>query len=523
MRVISAEVINFGSYKQLSFNFERRGLNLVHGATGSGKSTLCDIIPWTLFGTTAKNGSVNDILAWNADGPTIGKIVVETNKQTVCAITRIRGKSNDLYYEDGMGWYGPRRGKDLVDTQRLINNLLGLTPELYLSGAYFHEFSQIASFFTTTAKNRREICEQLVDLSLAKKLQVNASIINKELAKTVDKVNTEINICDTQIHLLENLKAQNQVKWDKWQVSQKAKITDIKRKRDDFEEDKYSRLIDLADSWRSFEEKRESDIMALEKEQVNPVCASCGQLVALGSHKHAESLQIRRLNLQASRNPYQQMMEQEESRQNDSAEQLKIAEAEENPHDSAGVDVELVKASKTKKQLESQNASSRRDFTDSSLLLDIVANFRAAVVRRTITEIESNTNDLLTKHFDSEIRIALMITEGDKLEVTIQKDGNECVYTQLSKGQRQLLKLCFGVTVMRTVSNHHGIQFNAIFFDEAFDGLSEDFKIKAFNLLSSLALSYESVFVVEHSETLKPMFENQIKVQLENGNSVVYE
>ena len=104
-------------------------------------------------------------------------------------------------------------------------------------------------------------------------------------------------------------------------------------------------------------------------------------------------------------------------------------------------------------------------------------------------------------------------------EVSIQKDGNEASFTQLSKGQRQILKLAFGCAVMKGVSNHKGIHFDQIFFDEALDGLDETMKSRAFHLLEELSIDHESVFVVEHSESLKSMFSNSYKVSLDNGES----
>ena len=183
MKVWSCQLENFASYKELDFQFDETGLILISGPTGSGKSTLCDALPWILFSKTAKGGTVDEIINWTSEEPTKGTVFV-TVPEGDFIITRIRGKKakdNDLYFADRNFPGNVTRGKDLNDTQLLINNLLGLTAELYLSGSYFHEFSQTAQFFTTTPKNRRTICEQIVDLSLAKKLQTNT----KDNTKTV--------------------------------------------------------------------------------------------------------------------------------------------------------------------------------------------------------------------------------------------------------------------------------------------------------------------------------------------------
>jgi DNA repair exonuclease SbcCD ATPase subunit len=239
------------------------------------------------------------------------------------------------------------------------------------------------------------------------------------------------------------------------------------------------------------------------------------------AHKKATIESIRKV--QQSSNPYYKQLQGLESQTNTYAEQLDNLAKEVNPHDTKEIQAEINKNVESKTSIEAALVVKFQEVSDIDTLLDLVGIFRSSVVRRSVAEIEAGTNDLLTKHFDGEIRISLKVEASDKLDVSIQKNGNECVYAQLSKGQRQLLKLCFGVIVMRLVSRHLGVKFNAIFFDEALDGLDDQFKIKAYNLLETLGLEYESVFVVEHNENLKTMFTNQVEVRLESGNSVLYE
>ncbi len=74
---------------------------------------------------------------------------------------------------------------------------------------------------------------------------------------------------------------------------------------------------------------------------------------------------------------------------------------------------------------------------------------------------------------------------------------------------------------MRAVSNHHGVKFEQIFIDEALEGLDESMKLKAWGLLESLSSEYESIFVIDHSESIKAMANNKYKVELINGKSKI--
>lgn len=471
MKILSAQIENFASYKKLDFDFQNQGLTLIQGPTGSGKSTLCDIVPWILFGKTAKGGTVDEILSWNAEDDTFGTIV--TDKITV---TRNRGSANDLYFSWNTeknpfkNLYSPIRGKDLLDTQRMINTALGMDYELYLAGAYFHEFSQTAEFFVTTAKNRRTICEQLVDLTLAKKLQAKATEEFNAKGKTFMVLDGQINTLKSNIDLLKRLQVSENTKaqtWEKTQEQAKAR---------------------MLENYDKFEANR--------KKIISKTCPACRTVLTKPHEVHDDSP-----------NPY--------------LAQLGILELQKNPYAGNVKDYSAEIALKEQDLVvfQDKHASVSLEMDELEMLKQIVNDYRSASIENTIKDVEQHTNKLLTDHFDAEIKVKFDVADADKLDVEIQKDGNICSYTQLSKGQRCLLKLCFGVAVMRTISHRHGTHFSQLFFDESLDGMSGEFKLKALGLLEKLSLDHESVFVVEHSSELKAAINNSYAIELINGNS----
>lgn len=471
MKILSIKASNFASYKELEFDFNNQGLTLIEGPTGSGKSTLCDLIPWALFGRTAKNGAVSEVLQWPGDKVTQVKCIVKVHEYP-SIIVRSRGpnpKDNDLYIAD----QGQElRGKDLLDTQKLINNFLKMDYDLYLASSYYHEFSQTAQFFTTTAKNRRAICEQLVDLSLPKTLQGKTLEELKIKKVKLSEINSQINTLQSNIELLSRLQEGEKTKAEYWtQNHEAAKDRALK-------------------VYEAYETNR--------KKIVSKKCNSCGTVLV----KPKEVIDT-------SENPHFQVMERLTS--------------EVNPHTGSLKDYSSEIEEKSAERFKNTGLliDIENEIEELELLQQVLSDYRSVSIQNTIKDIESTTNQLLSDYFDAEFRVEFDVADADKLDINIYKDGNIAVYTQLSKGQRCLLKLTFGTAVMRAVTNHHSITASQIFYDESLDGLDDNMKQKAFRLLETVSQNHESVFVVEHSEALKPLFNNSYTVSMTSEGSVI--
>ncbi len=562
MKVTHARIWNFGSYEHLAFDFADQGLTLLAGPTGAGKSTLCDVIPWVLFGVTAKNGAADDVKSWYG-GCTTGIVRLDFGNEYIIEISRHRGP-NDLSFMiyKPLQASVPNRGKDLLDTQKRINELLGMDAELYLAGAYFHEFSQTASFFTAPAKVRRLLTEQLVDLTLAKTLTGRLADTKKERKKYAAEVDKMLS--EARIHLGN---AQSQFEDDKcrsgqWLSTQDAKISKVQHSLYSFDKDKAKRIKELEASSDAFEVQVRTNIILREQEIADyaeliisevvlmarieqlstdtiklsaEVCLECGakkdshkhlvaikreselkaEVVAVQNAKRAVATLERMLKIEHGKeNPYHSQVVMETSRVNTFQAQLDALTLEENPYVKALERAERSVASHASDLADLQVITDdlKTELTDLDTLSNVIDSFRGAIVKRAIKDLENKTNSLIAKYFDAEIRVTFDIAASDKLDVTIVKDSNECSYAQLSKGQRQLLKLCFGVSVMKVVANHHAVKFDAIFLDEFADGCDEAIKAKSFRLLQELALEYSSVFAIDHSEGLVSELVNQLKV-----------
>jgi DNA repair exonuclease SbcCD ATPase subunit len=484
-------------------------------------------------------------------------ITVEINGNPV-TIIRERGNrshDNDLYIlENGV----EIRGKDATETQQFISRRIGASAEEFITASYFHEFSDAANFFVAKAKDRRNLFEQLAPLEFPKDLAEKSAAAKKV---TKAKLNQkEIEYATEKGKLDQLIESRNSLikASDEWFRGHAKTIIEIENLEKNYDEEKKHKKEVLQTKFLNFEKNRDSYIAKLNKrisdldEVVSkykpaPVkeikenkCKSCGQLInkeqdnvwkaKMEEREHVshvrekevveESLRKARnevntyqdqiTELENSGNPYTDQLTREKKRENPFLEQTESAIARVSD---TGVKVSTLLSSV--KALEAK-------MSDLSQLYDLSSVLRAELLKRTVGEINDNVNQILETYFESELRVTLLLDE-DNLETRIQKSGFDCNYRQLSKGQRQLLRLSFVLSVQKALSNKLGVCFQNLFFDEALDGLDEDLKIKSYSLFESLSLNHESILIIDHSKAFHNMFSKKFKVTMIADRSSIEE
>lgn len=557
MKIESIVVENFCSYNALSLSFDEIGLALLHGKTGSGKSTILDAVCWCLYGVTAK-GTLSDGVRpiSGSSEVTEGSIVIEVNNEII-EIVRIRGLGkNDLF------WYEPDmrvcRGKDLVETQQLLSQRMGVDVDTFIAGSYFHEFSPTGTFFIAKAKERRELFEQLSNLELPNKLADKMTELKKKTTITIIKHEMEK---ERGVGKAEQLKAihistiRMAANWEK----EKAKsIIELENLYKNFELDKSSKIVILQKNSNSFElmkanfiftlkseieelkdqlKKEISHAVALKEKQVKiAVCPTCGQKVDNSYEEQLEKHYYRSQRLTDKLTQMEKELKREESKENTYLLQIEEVTQSENHYNTQiekeririnpfhieqeNVASEIVKHEDAMKVL-TKNLKNLQDLNGSyKLLYDLSSLLRGELLKKAVSEVQDTTNKYLEKYFDAELIVSFELN-ADSLEVNVSKNGYNCAYKQLSKGQRGLLKLCFSISVQEAVSNNKGVHFENLFMDESLEGFDELLKVKAFRLFEFLSLSHSSVLIIEHNEAFKNMFTHKFLVSMgENGSYI---
>lgn len=533
MKILKGKFYNFGSYKDLEFDFNDLGLCIVTGPTGSGKSTLQDAAAWVLFGRTAKNGGVDEIRNWkHLDEITAGTLFIH-HRGMDFEITRMRGEKHDLFWLP-TGAVNVTRGKDLRDSQALLESVLGFNYEMFMVGSYFNEFGPISSFFISTAKNRRALLENVANMELAVKLGDRSILARKEIKKSLQYNDVRIQVDTAKME--ESL---SQLKFSKhkslsYQQDLEMDIATTEERLKKFDTDRAEQVEDLMAAELKHDEDREGTLESLRsqldqlKEKASKAegsCPVCGQGLLLNKNfeKEIKTIEWDIRRIESERNPFTRDLERlapnpyvtklielkSSLGSNPFQEHIQQLEATARAY-------ELSLAKLKENQLFIQNKSDNLD-----MIYKLSFDLRGTLLKRSVKSIEQETNRILDKYFDSNIRVDFTIEDGDELDVSIVVNSNDSVFTQLSKGQRCLLKLCFGVAIMKQSAKTSGIHYENLFFDEALDGLDSDLKLKAVRLFAELATMHGTVMVIDHSSEIEEFFERRFLVTLSGDYSII--
>lgn len=549
MKILSVIAGNFGSYPYVSFQPDNKGLTLISGPTGSGKSTIPDIILWTLYGITSKDGNIDDVRTWSATDATEGSVVVQTKNGDVITVFRTRACSgqpasgNDLYWVTGAGGLPPgdhrveHRGRNSVETQAQLCQLLGADAESFLSAGYACDGSRANRFFRAPAKERRRVLDSITDLSFPLKLADSVAAAKKALKQDLKSTESQLVRAEaTRDQMLQNL---NRVadQAEGWDSERSLAIANETEKSLHFVTLKNSRIEALetqSGAWSANHLKEFTRISTqytrlenqlLELAPKTRPCPTCG---AVKGAEEAAKLKGE-INLAKSKyeaklaqvNPYTDRLEAAKKEENRSEERLAELKDQANPHLKYLSDI----AARSEKQAEelatkqAEVAAIKEKMSALDQLNDHSFTLRGILLANSVKALEDQTNLYLSTYFDSAFRVSFDATDGDSIDVSLAKDIHSCHYNQLSKGQRKLLSLCFMTAIMEASANNSGTHFDQLFFDEVLDGMDDENKIKAFRLLENMSLSHSSIFVIDHCEAFKEMFDSKWEITSKDGVS----
>lgn len=197
-RVVEAE--NLFSWKALNYNISK-GISQITGYNfddntpeGAGKSSIPNILCWTLYGKVPKDVKIDDVLRKGCKSGW-GRVTLIDGT----AILRSR-KPNDLsiLYADGT----QAKGKDAKETQEWINVLIGFDFETFCQTVYFAQ-GYPKRFITASEAEKAKILSELQDLTIFDRAIKSCHELNAQLTKELTDQERQLDLLTGGVKVFE--------------------------------------------------------------------------------------------------------------------------------------------------------------------------------------------------------------------------------------------------------------------------------------------------------------------------------
>jgi DNA repair exonuclease SbcCD ATPase subunit len=292
MKIKKVEATNFLSYKKLDYAYSDQGLTLIEGhdqdlgvSTGAGKSAFLDVISFALSGKISKDLASDEIINRQAKKDLMVKLEFEDDNGRACAIHRCRRHSefgNDvLLVVDGH----EIRGKDVRETQKLIEDHIGFNFEVFSKATYFSQFSPVDRFLSASDGDKKNLISEICDLSYYDELLL--------------RVKEDVNIRKADV---ENGQILLNVEMYK-KAHIKSKIDQSKFLIEEWQQKKDKKILTMEESCRNFNLQKHGKLVALDQQLSNAVSNFDA------SHAKLASLKVAPVDYSAEKTAIQQKLE----------------------------------------------------------------------------------------------------------------------------------------------------------------------------------------------------------------------
>lgn len=112
---------------------------------------------------------------------------------------------------------------------------------------------------------------------------------------------------------------------------------------------------------------------------------------------------------------------------------------------------------------------------------------------------------------------------SDKFDLEVVNGSGGSTYQANSEGEKKRIDLAISFAIQDLVQSKANIAVNLGLYDECFDGLDAVGCENVIKILKERQKNISSIFVITHSENLKPLFENVITMKKVQGRSYLEE
>jgi DNA repair exonuclease SbcCD ATPase subunit len=564
---ISAE--NIFSWKSLNYEVKSglsqiSGINLDDGTReGAGKSSIFNILCWTLFGKIPKDVRIDEVIK-QGEKYCAGRVDLLNG----WSVYRSRNPNRFTVLDENEK---ELQGKDSKETQELLEKKLGLTFDLFCQSIYFSQ-NHDKKFITANETEKAKILSDIQGLSIYDKARDSAvkqikaaqveiiSLNNQKLTNNSDLEATnkliqflQMVILDTEIKNQQILKKSKETK-EGLQVqikafgevsSQKSEVLialENAKKEKKSLEDSRKQYFKLQTSIRQKE---------LHENNLPNACTKCGHYPK-GSDEDYKALNSYRteiIRLEKSGAPRIDPLQNIEQLENDieslrgilesldiqEREKLRLEQKLETFSEEAEVRLKGVEKEHIKLEEEELRFGELREkirmlnhkidlkqelVKHLELLKDGFKEIKSYIFASILVDLSIKATDYALELFETPIIINFTNISEDsnlsKIETRITLDGAERSLGLLSGGQSRRVQLATDLALSEIVSKRAISPILFRIFDEASKDLSTVSIERFMKILERLP---GSTIVVDHSELIQPMIQQNFMIKLENGIS----
>ena len=557
----------FCSIPQLELPLNTKGITVIRGANGFGKSTIFSALVWVIYGKNIKGNS--EVNTWkkfqpkNYTGTRVELFFMKDNQ--IHRIIRCYnyksevegsvGGSKLIYQIEGSN-VGERGKKNVQD---IITKNIGMSYNLFLNSILFGQ--GLKRLIQESGTNQRDIFEEIFELGFLTRAKDIAYKKYKEVSSSYDLADTQYKSLSSQISILEDTNSQLSERESNFEAQRSRSIKALKVKLHEFQvkSKSLSKQLDgfldedsLENLIQSYKRKisKQQDKLGKSKatlsisleDLINQIIKLLESKEYENSLKKLRTLQeafktqetcktkINKYNTRLSKvstDKYKRSVVKKDLKYaQDQVEYYKtqIQEKEtEDPDFNSLYTENLGKIEKLKKEVRSTKKEldtygESRDIYKWAYTEPLGSNgiksylFESCLHQ--LNEILETYSEVLG--FSIKFDVDLTTTRKD-FKTILHFEGQEVPYEDLSGGQKQLVNLAMAFSMNTLMSQAHGI--NIAFLDEVFESLSSDNIEIVINLIKRVYKD-KTLFLITHQDSLPISNSRVLRVRREKGLSI---
>ena len=560
----------FCSIPYLELNLGSKGITVIRGATGEGKTTILSALVWGAYGKNLKGKS--DVNTWekyrpkNYNGTKVeiyfGKDG-KTHKITRCLkykgeVNGAKGKDRLIYEIDAVEVSEKNKG----EIQALINADLGMSYSLFMNSILFGQ--GMKRLIQESSSDKKDLFEEIFELEYISKARDIAKGYYTEALREYNEISQKYSSSKEKKQsiqrMLDDLKKQaNHVKND---LSSRVKV--LEKKLSLLAKAKKENELKETVTYKNRIEQRIQEARDNQKELLNKINDAkkktrvsleefIGVIIKLLKRGDIKNSLKRLMEVKKAFGDIERLQDKcskladKISNYRDKLEELRDQEYEANKvqrdidsthveikkllsEKRAGVNLGLIKKYKTQlstisdklQSIESEMEEKRAKVDNYKWVMDDPLGNRGikAFLFESSLDILNETLESYSEVLGFSILFYVDI-QGVKKDFNTQiiMDGIEVSYEELSGGQKQLVNLAMAFAMNEVMTKAKGI--NIAFLDEAFENLSSEYVDLVIGLIRKIYKD-KTLYLISHQESLPIPNARVLTVTRERGLSQYY-